>query len=264
MEREGFALPLCGLSMASRIRAFPIVGYRGAPQLVPPGNTMASFQRAIEVGATMIAADVRCTSDDVLVLYNDAVMTIDGRDVPIRQRTFRDLQQRTAEADAPISTLNELFGLASQTGLGLMLALRETGIESLLARAIRKSGLPLDALLIWGADAASRTIIRGLDPRIPLAHTLDEAQSALVTPKLLSEIDADAVTWHYRLLSPGIVKVLKAREIVVYSWTVDLSEEMRRQRDTCGVDGIITSNPNLLSSIALEAVRSAKSSWNVS
>ena len=54
-----------------------------------------------------------------------------------------------------------------------MLDFKEPGSEALLARAIRRSGFPLNSLLVAGASEASRRLLRGLDPRIPLSLTLD-------------------------------------------------------------------------------------------
>ena len=126
-----------------------------------------------------------------------------------------------------------------------MLDFKEPGSEALLARAIRRSGFPLDSLLVAGASEASRRLLRGLDPRIPLSLTLDFEAAPPVDAKLLAEVDTDAVTWHHRLLTPAIVKVLHLRGILVYAWTVDLVDDMRRLRDM-GVDGIITNSPDVL------------------
>ena len=74
--------------MDSELRVFPIVGQRGAPLLEPPGNTSASFLRAISAGAAMLEVDVRCTRDDVLVLDHESVHLLDGKEVPLRDRTL--------------------------------------------------------------------------------------------------------------------------------------------------------------------------------
>lgn len=232
--------------MSSRINAFPIVGHRGAPSLVPPGNTVASLWRAVEAGAQMLEVDVRRTQDDVLVLDHEAVRYFDGEETSIRERTFAEWQTQTARGGAPLTTLEEAFDVVRRTGLGLMLDFKEPGTEALLARAIRRAGLPWENLLVAGADDASRRILRGLDPRIPLSLSLDYDQASRINPKFLADLDTDAVTWNHRLLKPQLVEVLRRRGIVVYAWTVDLAEDMRRMREVCKVDGIITNCPDLL------------------
>ncbi len=235
--------------MASELRPFPIIAHRGAPFLVPPGNTLASLIRAVEVGAQMLEVDVRRTRDDVLVLDHENVHLIDGVEVPLRDRSFTHWQRHGGEWGEALTTLEEAIALASESGVGLMLDFTEPGTEAMLARAIRRSGFPLDSLLVAGANETSRRILRGLDPRIPLSLTLDMDQSAVITSKLLLELDTEAVTWHHHLLTPQIVEILHRRDKLVYAWTVDLSEDMRRMRHICLVDGIITNSPDMLKKV---------------
>jgi len=243
------ALPVTTFKMSSSSISFHRVGYRGAPALVPPGGTVASLRKAVEVGANMLMVDVRRTRDDILIIDRDAVRMVDDHEVPLRHHPFAEWQRKTAETDSPITRLDEAFAIAVGAKVGLILDVREPGIEALLARAIRQSGLGLENVLVATSDETSRTIIRGLDPRIRLSHTLKAEDAAKVNAKLLGEIDTAAVTWHHRLVSPAVVKVLHARDIKVYVWPVDLSEDMRRMRDTCGVDGIITNFPDVLAGL---------------
>lgn len=231
------------------LRPFPIVAHRGATFLVPPGNTLASLYRAVEAGAQMLEVDVRRTRDDVLVLDHENVHLVDGVEVPLRDRSFTHWQRHGGDWGAALTTLDEAIELASQAGVGLMLDFKEAGTEALLARTLRRSGFPLDALLVAGAGETSRRILRGLDPRIPLSLTLDMDQGHLITPALLMDLDTDAVTWHHRLLTPSLVEILHRRDKLVYAWTVDLSEDMRRMSNVCRVDGIITNSPDVLKKI---------------
>jgi len=234
--------------MPIRIRSFFNIGHRGAPLLASPGNTVASLRRAAEAGAQMLEVDVRRTRDDVLILEHDAMRMVGGRDTLIRELSYAQWQAQALD-NAPLATLADAFAVAAHYGLGLMLDFKEPGTEALIARAVRHSGIPLDALLIAGANETSRKILRSLDPRLPLSLSLGPEDKARITASLLGEIDTDAVTWHYSLITPALVAVLNKREILVYAWTVDLADEMRRLRDVCHVDGIITNAPDLLRSL---------------
>lgn len=233
----------------STVTAFKVVGNRGAPGLVPPGGTAASLRRAIEVGANMLLVDVRRTRDDVLVIDRDNVRMVDDREIPIREKTLSEWQRKTAETEYPVTTLAEALAIAHTSHVGMILELREPGAETLLARAIRQSHYPISWLLVSIADPTSRTILRGLDPRIRIAHMLRAEDAGKINAKMLGGMDAQAVTWYHRLLTPAVVKLLQARNIEVYGWTVDLSEDMRRLRDECGVDGVITNFPDILAGL---------------
>ena len=230
--------------MTHKLRSFPIVGHRGAPYLAPPGNTLASLCRAVEAGAQMLEVDVRRTRDDVLILDHESVHLLDGVEVPLRDRSLSQWRLHGGDWGDTLTTLDEAFDLARQEGVGLMLDFKEPGTENMLARAIRRHGFPREMLLVAGATTPSRRILRGLDPHIPLSLTLDMDQSDVITPAFLLALDTEAVTWHHRLLTPALVDILHRRDILVYAWTVDLSEDVRRMRDVCKVDGLITNSPD--------------------
>ncbi len=235
--------------MASQLRAFSIVGQRGAPLLEPPGNTRASLLRAITAGAAMLEVDVRRTRDDALVLDQENVHLLDGEEVPLRDRSLSQWRQHGGEWGQTLLTLEEALLLAQDAGVGLMLDFKEPGAEGLLARSLRKAKFPASDLLITGANEVSRRILRSLDPRLPLSHSLDVGDAALITSRLLLELDTQAVTWHHRLLTPELVKILHRRDILVYATNAELSEDMRRMHLVCCVDGVVTASPDLLKQI---------------
>lgn len=63
-------------SMLSKIL---IIGHRGSP-LEAPENTIASFQKAIDIGVDGIELDIQRTSDDQLVVIHNAEFGIPNRD----------------------------------------------------------------------------------------------------------------------------------------------------------------------------------------
>ena len=235
--------------MTSRIQIYSIIGHRGAPMLLPPGNTLASLQRAVEAGAQMLEVDVRSTADQILVTDHEAVRYFNGEETPLRERTYKEWKGLPSDMDVPLPTLSEVFAFARKEHVGLMLDFKEPGMEASLARAIRQSGLPMERLLVAGADDTSRRIFRALDPRIPLSLSLDIEEVSTVTSKLPAQIDTDAVTWHHKLLTPPIVKVLQMRGIVVYAGTINLADEMRRLIHVCKVNGVMTDSPDVLKTI---------------
>ncbi len=51
-----------------------VVAHRGGAELGPPENTLAAFEKAIEVGADLIEIDIRETKDGHLVIMHDATV----------------------------------------------------------------------------------------------------------------------------------------------------------------------------------------------
>jgi len=197
----------------------------------------------------MLSVDVRCTLDEVLVLSQQAVHKVAGREVMIRQRTLEEWQDYLEATHNPLTTLEEAFDLAEKRRVSLMIQMRDPEIESLVGRAIRNYGFNYMSVLVTTMDDTSRTIMRSLDPKIPLGHWLDNNKPPKLDTKYLEKIDADAIVWHHKLITPTIVQMMHNRHILVYPWLVNLADEMRRLRNTCKVDGILTDMPDLLRAI---------------
>ena len=105
--------------------SFEIVAHRGIPSDAPE-NTLASFERAVELGADAVELDVRLTADGVPVVFHyyylDEVTSACG---PIFDYTLDRLREvqvycKADPAAAPghISTLQEVLEqLAGRIGL---------------------------------------------------------------------------------------------------------------------------------------------------
>jgi glycerophosphoryl diester phosphodiesterase len=60
----------CLLMLAGAAQAFDLQGHRGARGLAPE-NTLAAFERALEIGVTTLETDVHLSADGLLVLSHD-------------------------------------------------------------------------------------------------------------------------------------------------------------------------------------------------
>ena len=98
----------------------------------------------------MVEVDVRMTQDNVLVVDHEAVRYYNGLETPLRERTYRQWKELPSDIDAPLTTLEEVFAFVRQCNVGLMLDFKEPGTEAPLARAVRRSGLPMETVPISG------------------------------------------------------------------------------------------------------------------
>ncbi|MBU6173034.1 MAG: hypothetical protein KGQ60_04485 [Planctomycetes bacterium] len=122
-------------------RKFPssvqeIIAHRGS-SADRPENTMASAQRAIEVGATVIEIDLRTTLDGHLVILHDASVTrtTDGTG-EVGNMTLEQIRKLDAGmkfekrfAGERIPTFEEMLQLAKSSKIKLLLDLKESGRE---------------------------------------------------------------------------------------------------------------------------------------
>jgi glycerophosphoryl diester phosphodiesterase len=221
------------------------VGHKGA-DLVAPGNTVASFEAALEHHVDMIEFDVLRVRDGRLVLAHD----------------YEDAARR--EALTLEQGLDHFAGDA-YADVELDVDLKLPGYERVVVVGLVQRGLADRALIsshyIDSLDEVGRLapeIRRGLS--VPKVKR-DYMKSPLAIPaygvarvmrarlpgqarKLLREGRIQAVMSHWLLVSRRLVDVVHAEGGEVYVWTVDDAQRIERLR-RLGVHAVITNDPRL-------------------
>ena len=221
------------------------VGHKGA-DLVAPGNTVASFEAALEHGVDMIEFDVLRLPDGRLVLAHD----------------FEDAAERT-----PLTLEEGLDHFAGEAyaDVELDVDLKLPGYEREVVEGLLERGLGAQTLIsshyLESLDLVARLgprMRRGLSvprvrrdytktplaiPAYGIARLLRMQLPWKVRPLLRSE-RIDAVMAHYLLVSRRLVDVVHAEGGEVYVWTVDDAERIERLR-SLGVHAVITNDPRL-------------------
>lgn len=180
---------LLGCVLAWPALAFDLQGHRGARGLAPE-NTLAGFQRALEVGVTTLELDIALTADGVPVITHDLDLNPDvvrdaqgqwlaGRGPLIRRLTREQLRAYDVGRLRPGSAYARDFAQQQPRDGERVPALGE-----LLAR--------LKALK---ADAVRLNIELKLDPRRPD----DTADAETFAKAVLAEIDAHGMRGRVQL-----------------------------------------------------------------
>ncbi|HEX4717659.1 MAG TPA: glycerophosphodiester phosphodiesterase [Thermoleophilaceae bacterium] len=221
------------------------VGHKGA-DLVAPGNTVASFEAALEHDVDMIEFDVLRLRDGRLVLahdYEDAA----GRE-PLTLEEGLEHFAGEAYAKVELDVDMKLAGYEREVVDGLR-------ARSLAERALVSSHY-LDSLDVVAELAPDMR--RGLSvPRVrrdytktPLAipaygvaRVMRSRLPSKVRP-LLRAGRIQAVMAHWLLVSRRLVDVVHAEGGEVYVWTVDDARQIERLRKL-GVHAVITNDPRL-------------------
>jgi glycerophosphoryl diester phosphodiesterase len=229
------------------------IGHKGA-DTVAPGNTVASFEAALDMGVDMIEFDVLRLRDGRLVLAHD----------------YDDASKRE-----PL-TLEEgldLFAGEAYAGVELDLDLKLPGREREVVEALMDRGLG-DRTLVSSHYLASLDRIAELAPGLPRgwsvpkvrrdytktllapgAYALAQVWRALLPRRAAGLMRAgriEAVMSHWILFSRRLVGAVKDAGGQVYIWTVDDARRIERLAGL-GVDGIITNDPRLFAAPELEA-----------
>lgn len=227
-----------------------VIAHRGASS-VAPENTIAAFERALDMGADGIELDCQLSKDGQLVVFHDS--TLDrtaGADGFVKDRTAEQLQKLDAGswydaqfAGERIPLLSEVLDLVrGRCRLNIEiknLPFRYDGIEAAVVELIKAVRFPVDDLIISSFDHVSLQTVAALKPGLPLAALFAHY------PTSFAAMPGDILHPHWSVINADFVKAAKTAGKVINVWTVNEPEQWAYVVD-CGVDGIVTDYPDKL------------------
>jgi glycerophosphoryl diester phosphodiesterase len=229
------------------------VAHRGASALAPE-NTMAGFEKAVELGADVIELDLHMSQDGELVVIHDDTLdrTTDGSG-PVHQRSLGELMRLDAGrwfgegfAGQRIPRLDEVLDrFAGKVTLALEIKAGSTffpGIEEKVISALRQRASIGDAAVASFDHYALRRL-KEIEPTIRTAALLvgrPVSLSALAGPA-----KADGLALEASFVTKTEVEACRAAGLQIVVWVVNEPAQMRHFINL-GVDGIITDRPDLL------------------
>lgn len=218
------------------MKCFEIVAHRGIPTEAPE-NTIASFQRAIELGADAIELDVRLTSDKIPVVYHYFYLqentSASGAIFDFTLEQLRNVKvfcrNNPAAKDGRISTLTEILEMfGGKVGLEIEIKGPEPEAPEIIGEVLNKFKNFWDsfeitsyepALLLAVQKICPGLIVDLLYPRSERWMNLDVVQYQAIHYSRLAR--ARAVHLHPTQLSETIVTALRNRGIEIHAWDVN-------------------------------------------
>ena len=207
------------------------IGHGGASALAP-GNTLASFDAALEVGVDMVEFDVRSWRGE-LVLAHTVLHARRGGNVTLGDaldhlagRRFRDIE--------------------------LNVDIKHPGCEPALLDGLRRAHL-LDRALLSSQVTGVLDRLRELEPRARTGISIG-GRAARVSQRWrdwraevlggLAHRRWDALMAQHRLIDAHLLEEVATRGGRLYAWTVNERPVIHSLRDL-GVHGITTADPRL-------------------
>jgi glycerophosphoryl diester phosphodiesterase len=229
------------------------IAHRGASALAPE-NTIAAFERAVELGAGVIELDLHMSQDGELVVIHDDTLdrTTDGSG-PVHQRSLAELMRLDAGrwfgqgfAGQRIPRLDEVLDrFAGKVPLALEIKAGSTffpGIEEKVVSALRERAA-IDHAAVASFDHYALRRLKEIEPTIRTAALLvgrPVSLSALAGPA-----KADGLALEASFVTKTEVEACRAAGLQIVVWVVNDPAQMRHFI-SLGVDGIITDRPDLL------------------
>jgi glycerophosphoryl diester phosphodiesterase len=222
------------------------IGHKGAPA-VKPGNTLDSFDAAVELGVDMIELDILRAREGFLIVAHD----------------FEDAARRRC---LDLTEALDAFREPPLDKVDFDCDLKLPGREAELVGALEGRGL-LDRAMVSTMELSSITKLRQIEPDLRLGWTFPKtrrdwtqykwAGPALAAglaglrrrfPKILAErapeLEIDAVWAYHGVVSPNLAKVTQELGLELIAWTVDDAARMAELLEM-GVDGLCTNDPRL-------------------
>jgi glycerophosphoryl diester phosphodiesterase len=235
-----------------------VVGHRGAMGYCPE-NTLASFERALELGADWIELDVHLTRDGRLAVIHDETLerTTNGHGL-VKDHSLAELQALDGGAwFAPtyagqrIPSLDEILAWARERGTVVDVEIKNApivypGIEEAVVAALDRQAMTERAIVISFDHAAVRRV-KALEPRLATG-VLYAGRPADGGIQLARLAEADALLPHWSYVSAADVGAAHAAGLAVAPWVSSEPGVLRAMVDM-GVDAMGTNHPDVLRQI---------------
>lgn len=226
------------------------VGHKGA-DAIRPGNTVESFEAAVDVGVDAIEFDVLSLRDSRVVLAHD----------------YADAERRR-----PLS-LDEGLDAFTRPPLDTVqfdCDVKLPGPEEQLADALRERGL-MDRAMISTMELSTLEELREIAPELRRGWTYPKVerdwaskrwakpgvyaagvyarrQFPRLAERMLEDLGVRYIWLFHSFVSRRLLRVAHDADVRVIAWTVDDPARMRALRDL-GVDGIVTNDPRLFAEL---------------
>jgi glycerophosphoryl diester phosphodiesterase len=235
-------------------RTLKRIGHKGA-DLIAPGNTLESFDAALEAGVDMVEFDVLPENPDGsgrLVLAHDFAAAARGTALTLEEGLAHFAQDAWAGVELDVDM--KLAGYERR----VVAALREHGLAGrALISTMEEDSLAIVRLagpemrLGWSVPKIRRNPLNRRLTRLP-AMVLAQYARRVLPGRAASAIRdgrIDALMCHWALVSARLVATIGEAGGELYVWTVDDAERIAAL-ERLGVTGIITNDPRLFGTAA--------------
>jgi glycerophosphoryl diester phosphodiesterase len=219
------------------------IAHRGGAKLNPE-NTMAAFQKAIDLGCDGFELDIHFSRDtDLVVIHDDTLDRTSHRPGVVHDMTLAELQA----ADASIPSLRETLR-AARGHCKVLVEIkhpakgpRYDGLEAVLLKQLGEEKM-LDQVVVISFERQSLKILRELDAQLQTGLLVGGVTDVAAAQK---EVGCNWIAPHHGVVDRDYVEKAHALGLRVNTWTVNEEADMRRLL-AAGCDSITSDRPDLL------------------
>jgi glycerophosphoryl diester phosphodiesterase len=220
------------------------IAHRGASGQAPE-NTIAAFERAVELNVDLLEMDVRvCRSGEAVIIHDAAVdRTTDGSG-EVNAMDWEQLRMLDAGEGERISLFSEILDRFAPR-CGLLIELKELEAAGPVISALLDQELwSREDIIVQSFDEGTLSWCGHIGPDIR-RHLLLGSDPDEGWLEAAERCGALSVNPHHSLVTPDFVSQCREHGHDVIAWTVDELEDIERVK-SAGVDGIISNYPDRL------------------
>tara|TARA_R110002012_G_scaffold50790_6_gene131329 strand:+ start:5814 stop:6566 length:753 start_codon:yes stop_codon:yes gene_type:complete len=220
-----------------------VIGHRGAMGHETE-NTLASVQKAMELGVDMIEIDVfNISSGETVVFHDEKVDRLANSTGNIEEYNIVQVRQLTLQGGHKIPMLQDVLKLMNNE-VALNIELKGGGtanrVNHIVNYYIEREGWSLENFVISSFKWDELRAIRDINKDIKIAVLTEK--DPLEAIEVAKELNAVAINPHFKALTRENTAKIQSEGFKVYTWTVNEPEDIKRMIEF-GVDGIITNYP---------------------
>lgn len=223
-----------------------ILGHRGAPGHVPE-NTLASFEKAIELGSNAIELDVQLLKTGELAVIHDETVdrTTNGTGY-VADYTLEQIKRLETGHGQKVPLLDEVLDLVDKCiVVNIELKGKNTAqpVAEMISRYQSEDGWEDEHFLVSAVSRKELKTFKKIMPNIKIG-TIISRRTYLTTLPNAIRLGADFTVLEINHVYPRQIRKAHSKGIKVYVFTINTSQELEKCRQL-GVDGVFTDYPDI-------------------
>ena len=220
------------------------IAHRGASGYKPE-NTLAAFQKALDMQVDGIELDVHLTGDGAILVIHDETLERTTNGVGrISEMSFDDVRKFKCDDNNAIPTLAETLDLiAAKCFVNIELKGDRTALSvvELIRHNVDEKKWMYSQFIVSSFDWNALQEVRKTNPEIPIGVlTTTDLDLAIGFAEF---IKAQAIHPYFHLLTAKNVSIMQEKGFAVYAWTVNEPDDIAQVKKL-SVNGIITDFPD--------------------
>ena len=206
-----------------------------------PENTLASIQKAIELGASWVEIDVYYLDSQIIVFHDDRLeRTTNGRGY-IYDKSFNYLRSLDAGEGERIPTLKEVCELVNSK-IGINIELKGKKTAQPVANYIRElvaTGWSYEQFLVSSFDYSELREVTRINENIKIGIL---SKNTVDWQKYVNIFNPYSIHIPLNLANEALIKEARTKSLKVFVYTVNTARDIQKVR-ALGADGVFTDYP---------------------